>query len=232
MYSFWRGDGRQRQRRPRTPDCFNSAIARAYAGCPSTLITRGRMPPVPDKTKRRNRRTAIKSRFGESRKSIVSPAESTARYRIDRIARRIHGAVQICPGAGNLYICLIHSPGSIGTPEFATKPLIQEGRVMLDPAPDGDVVHCKSALGHHLFQIAVAQRISQVPPHAQHDDDILKMSPSERRWSGPAHAITLPEALETFATDPQFLLRVKNFQSCCRWTKSPERKSQQGRSAA
>jgi hypothetical protein len=28
------------------------------------------------------------------------------------------------------------------------------------------------------------------------------MSPSERRWSGPAHAITLPEALETFATDP------------------------------
>ena len=76
---------------------------------------------------------------------------------------------------------------------------------MLNPAPDSDVVHRKSALGHHLFQIAVAQRIPQVPPHAQNDDDVLKVSPSERWWSGPAHAITLPEALETFATDPFWL---------------------------
>jgi hypothetical protein len=57
---------------------------------------------------------------------------------------------------------------------------------MLDPAPDGDVVHCRSVLGNHLFQIAVAQRIPQVPLHAQNDDDVLKVSPSERRWSGPA----------------------------------------------
>jgi hypothetical protein len=73
---------------------------------------------------------------------------------------------------------------------------------MLNPAPDGDVVHCNSALRHHFFQIAVAERIPQVPPHAQHDDDILKVSPLERRWSSPAHAITLPETLEPFATDP------------------------------
>jgi hypothetical protein len=86
--------------------------------------------------------------------------------------------------------------------EFATQPLIQEGRVMLDPAPDGDVVHCKSTLRHHFFQIAVAQRIPQVPPHAENDDDILKVSPSERRWSSPAHGITLPEAQEPFATIP------------------------------
>jgi len=81
----------------------------------------------------------------------------------------------------NLYIRLIQPPGSTGTPELAAKPLIQKGRVMLDPAPDGDMIHRNSALCHHLFQIAVAQRIPQVPPHAQNDDDIVKVSPSERR---------------------------------------------------
>src|SRR5215831_2461538 len=82
---FKYGDGRQRQHRPRSPDCFNWEIARAYAACPSTLITRGRLPPVPDNAKRRNSLAAVKSRFGESMKSIVLPAESTARYRYVQI---------------------------------------------------------------------------------------------------------------------------------------------------
>jgi hypothetical protein len=53
---------------------------RADAGCPSTLITRGRGPP-PESAKRRNNFAAIRSRFGDNMNSIVSPAESTARYR-------------------------------------------------------------------------------------------------------------------------------------------------------
>jgi hypothetical protein len=40
---------------------------------------------------------------------------------------------------------------------------------MLNPAPDGDVVHCNSALRHHFFQIAVAQRIPQVVSHFRVD---------------------------------------------------------------
>ena len=34
------------------------------------------------------------------------------------------------------------------------------------------------------------------------------MSPAERRWSGLAHGITVPEAPEPFATDPSDLLRA------------------------
>jgi hypothetical protein len=64
------------------------------------------------------------------------------------------------------------------------------------------MIHRNSALCHHLFQIAVAQRIPQVPPHAQNNDDIVKVSPSERRWSSPDHRITLPEDPEPLATDP------------------------------
>jgi hypothetical protein len=37
------------------------------------------MPFAPDKASRRNSLAAIRSRFGESKKSIVSPLESTAR---------------------------------------------------------------------------------------------------------------------------------------------------------
>src|SRR6516225_402591 len=81
---------------------------------------------------------------------------------------------------------------------------------MLDPAPDGDMIHRNPALGHHLLQVAVAQRIPQVPPHAQNDDDIVKVSPSERRWSGPAHRITLPEVPEPFATDPYRLIQRRS----------------------
>jgi hypothetical protein len=43
------------------------------------------------------------------------------------------------------------------------------------------MIHRNSTLRHHLFQIAAAQRMPQVPPHTQNDDDIIKVSPSERR---------------------------------------------------
>jgi hypothetical protein len=81
-------------------------------------------------------------------------------------------------------------------PEFAPKPLLQEGGIMLDPAPDGDVIHGQAALRHDLFQVAVAQRIPQIPPDAKHDNNVSKVSPPERRWSSSAHRITLPDHLE------------------------------------
>src|SRR5689334_14618982 len=54
---------------PSSPVCFNSAIALAYAGWPSTLITRGERPPL-DNAKRRNSFAAIRSRLGDSMNSI------------------------------------------------------------------------------------------------------------------------------------------------------------------
>jgi peptidoglycan hydrolase-like protein with peptidoglycan-binding domain len=77
------------------------------------------------------------------------------------------------------------------------------------------MIHPNPALGHHFLQIAVAKRISQVPPHAQKDDDIVKVSPSERRWSALPHRITLPEALEPFATDPNVKRLAMGWQYDC-----------------
>src|SRR5437016_1795125 len=42
---FMYGDGRQRHCFPISPDCFNSEMAAAYAGWPSTLMTLGRTLP-------------------------------------------------------------------------------------------------------------------------------------------------------------------------------------------
>ena len=87
-------------------------------------------------------------------------------------------------------------------PEFAAQALIQKLGIALDPAPDGDVIHRQSTLRHHILQIPVAQRITQVPPDAQDDDDILEVSPAEQHWPVLAHRFTLPEPLIRFATDP------------------------------
>src|SRR5579864_4443233 len=56
-------------------------MARAYAGCPSTLITRGRTSLVRHSARCRKYFAALKSRLGDSMKSIVFPSESTARYK-------------------------------------------------------------------------------------------------------------------------------------------------------
>ena len=50
-------------------------------------------------------------------------------------------------------------------PDLTTKPLIQNGRIVLDPAPYGDVVHQQAAFHHHFFQVAVAERVAQIPPN-------------------------------------------------------------------
>src|SRR5712692_351053 len=114
-------------------------------------------------------------------------------HEIDGIACGIHSSVEVRPVAGNSDIGLIHTPGAIRMPTFATKPLIQNGRITLDPTPDGNVIHRQSTLRHHLLQISVAQRITQVPPDAKNDDHVLKVSPTEQRRPILAHRFTLAE---------------------------------------
>jgi hypothetical protein len=36
------------------------------------------------------------------------------------------------------------------------------------------------SLGHHLFQVPIAERIAQIPTKAQDDDLVLKVSPAKR----------------------------------------------------
>jgi len=64
--------------------------------------------------------------------------------------------------------------------QLSTEPSIQHRRIVLNPAPYRRVVHGQAALGHHFFKITVAQRVSQIPSHAQQDDLVFEVSPTEQ----------------------------------------------------
>ena len=72
---------RRRTRCGSAPSSFSASTAGGKAGCLSTLITRGTGLPGELRAFRKNRLAAAASRLAVSRKSIVWPVESTARYR-------------------------------------------------------------------------------------------------------------------------------------------------------
>jgi hypothetical protein len=49
----------------------------------------------------------------------------------------------------------------------------------LDPAIDRGVIDVQTPFKHHLFQVAVAERIAQIPAHTQHNDVSFKVAPFE-----------------------------------------------------
>jgi len=76
---------------------------------------------------------------------------------------------------------------------LAADSLIQFRCVTLNPAPNRNVVDGEAAFCHHLFQIALAQRILQIPPHAENDHDVFEVSTTEQCRPPLHHRITLPE---------------------------------------
>jgi hypothetical protein len=112
-------------------------------------MTRGEMPLLADNASRRNSFAAVRSRLGDN-------------IEIDDLAGGIDGAIQIRPTAGDPHVGLVYPQGSIAVPEFAANALIQNGRVVLDPPPDRDVVNGKPALRHDFSQVSIAEGVSQI----------------------------------------------------------------------
>jgi hypothetical protein len=69
------------------------------------------------------------------------------------------------------------------------------------------MINSQTTLGHQLFQIAICEAISQVPPDAQDDDLIFEMASSEQSRSRLWHqAHGIRDRPAAFATDPVDLL--------------------------
>jgi hypothetical protein len=86
-------------------------------------------------------------------------------------------------------------------------PFVQFRRITLDPAVDRRVIDVQSSLGHHLFEIPIAERIAQVPTHAQKNDVGLEVTPFERVLFYHKDSLfllfpILPDQLSFFATQP------------------------------
>ena len=54
----------------------------------------------------------------------------------------------------------------------------------------------ESPLGHHLFQVPIAERIAQIPTKAEDDNLVLKVSPAKQRRPFVLHSFTLPELVQ------------------------------------
>src|SRR5258708_40138088 len=88
--------------------------------------------------------------------------------------------IQIHPHALDLDVRLIHAPGVGCRFEMRTTTLLQLWRILLDPTEDRGVVNMQASFQHHLFQIAVAESITQIPADAQHNHLRLKVTPFEK----------------------------------------------------
>ncbi len=58
--------------------------------------------------------------------------------------------------------------------------------VVLDPRINGRMIVMQTPFMHYLFQIAIAQRIAQIPAHTQQNNLGLEMAPFERDGGVPA----------------------------------------------
>jgi hypothetical protein len=59
------------------------------------------------------------------------------------------------------------------------------------------MIQAKSPLGHHLFQVPVAERIAQIPTKAQDDDLVLKVSPAKQCQPLVLHSFTIPDRTQS-----------------------------------
>src|SRR5262245_42831340 len=69
------------------------------------------------------------------------------------------------------------------------------------------MVDRKTALGHDLLQVAIGERVSQIPANAEQDDRVFEVPPAEQCWPFSDHRYTLPNPLSSFATQPEKLLK-------------------------
>ncbi len=93
---------------------------------------------------------------------------------IDGLACFVDGAVEISPLAFDFDVRLVNPPARadwalVAFPENR----LQLWREFLNPAVDVGMIDRHAALRHHLFQIPVAQRVSQIPTDASQDDSFF-----------------------------------------------------------
>jgi hypothetical protein len=85
--------------------------------------------------------------------------------------------------------------------------LRQQGREANKPAMDRRMINADATLGHHLFQIAQAQSVCQIPANAQQDDRSVEVPASEHHKPPKASEVTARQPVtKKFATEPRVRL--------------------------
>jgi hypothetical protein len=93
---------------------------------------------------------------------------------------------------------------------------------VLHPAVDRGVIDVQTPLSHHLFKIAITERVAQVPAHTQQNDFGLEMTPFERALiahEGNSSAVLeysrVYQSIIVFATQPNEPISTYGVQNFC-----------------
>src|SRR3954451_19733810 len=82
---------------------------------------------------------------------------------VDRDAVLVDGPVQVSPLAADLDVSLVNANRSAMRLAKGSQPALDQWRVDQDPAVQSAVIHRQAALQEELFNVAVAERIAQIP---------------------------------------------------------------------
>jgi hypothetical protein len=93
--------------------------------------------------------------------------------KVNRLSMLIHGAIQVVPLPFHANIRLVHAPTHPHGALAAVKGVFQLRAVFDHPALDGGVVDWHPALLHQFFDLAIAQRVRDIPPYT-HENDVLR----------------------------------------------------------
>jgi hypothetical protein len=150
-----------------------------------------------------------------------------AQEKLERVSVGIDRSVEIRPGFSDFYIGLIDAPGVRGGFEVWPASFLQFRCIALDPTVDGGVIDVQTPLQHHFLQIAVTERVPQIPADAQQNDVGFEMTPFEQVllvYEGNSSSASIQEAELT--TSPPFLQHNLAHGSC-QAGRRPSKKSEE-----
>ncbi|BCH35735.1 hypothetical protein MesoLjLc_76650 [Mesorhizobium sp. L-8-10] len=115
-----------------------------------------------------------------------------AEEEFDRVADAVDGAVKIHPATTDLDVGLIDVPLAGDGALPAVEAFQQHWRKVNDPAVDRRMVDADTALRKHLFQIAQAEIVGQVPADTQQDHRPVEMATLEHENPPPVEEPSCP----------------------------------------
>ena len=98
---------------------------------------------------------------------------------VDRLAMLVDGAVEVAPLAANLDVGLIDPHRAAVWPTELPHPLLDQGRVGQHPPVQGGMIHLQAAFQEQLLDVAIAERVAQVPRDRLDDQGRLVVPASE-----------------------------------------------------
>ena len=93
-----------------------------------------------------------------------------AQEKLQGVALRVDRPIQIHPGFADFDVRFVDSPGSVAGFEVRPAPFVELWGIALDPAVARGVVHLQSPFSHQFLQVAIAERVAQIPPDTEEND--------------------------------------------------------------